>query len=41
MQAEACTPKTLTILCHPDPVTGVQEVRELDLVGSSPDGVVR
>jgi|SoiMethySBSTD1v2_1073268.scaffolds.fasta_scaffold748103_2 hypothetical protein len=35
MQAEACTPKTLTILCHPDPVTGVQEVRELDLVGSS------
>jgi len=35
MHAEVCTPKTLTILCHPDPVTGVQEVRELDLVGSS------
>ena len=29
MHAEACTPKTLTILCDS------QEVRELDLVGSS------
>ena len=35
MHAEACTPKTLTILCHPHPESGVQETRVLDLVGSS------
>ena len=35
MHAEVCTPKTLTILCHPHPETGFQETRELDLVGSS------
>ena len=35
MHAEVCTPKTLTIRCHPHPETGVEEVRVLDLVGSS------
>jgi hypothetical protein len=35
MHAEECTLKPLTILCRPDPVTGVQPTRVLDLVGSS------
>ena len=35
MHAEVCTPKILTIRCHPHPETGVEEVRVLDLVGSS------
>ena len=35
MHAEECTPKVLYILCHPHPVTGEQERRELDLTGSS------
>jgi len=35
LHADVCTPKTLTIRCHPNPESGAEEVFDLDLAGSS------
>lgn len=35
LHAEVCTQQPLTIRCQPHPETGVEEVHEMDLVGSS------
>ncbi len=35
LHAAVCTPKTLTIRCHPNPESGIEEVWELDTAGSS------
>ena len=35
LHADVCTPKTLTIRCHPNPESGIEEVVQLDLAGSS------